>query len=249
MSSRDYTPWIDWRDAKAYPSREQPLTRWYWEFLRRNPEYRSFWTFEHARFSKEYKKSTGAKPSPEKIIPGYTLDNSDMIQAWGFAPLTNPDGDQVGTKWGIPTSILWNPKSNLVDGNGWSNQPHVLWPIRPGRIVVDIDTDLPLNRQLDAVKAALQAGQDRLGFPDNIQIPKAPPVPKTWPKYLRILDADASGATRGEMTTEFYSRGTERMIYKDLNEARDLRDHRIRLILPSINGYHVKILGLEITDP
>src|SRR5215217_4584477 len=33
----------DWHDGKAYP-KHQSAGRWGWEFLRRNHEYRQFWT-------------------------------------------------------------------------------------------------------------------------------------------------------------------------------------------------------------
>jgi hypothetical protein len=36
----------DWRDTKAYPTSQTPRLVWWWQFLRRRPDYRDEW--QHA---------------------------------------------------------------------------------------------------------------------------------------------------------------------------------------------------------
>jgi hypothetical protein len=234
----------DWRRPEAYAytttlSRDQ----WAWEFLRRNPEYRSdyaafmtTWRALEADYGKppdrdfaRWKSDPRAyRVESEPGDPGGCVadENKVLIECW------------MGAKWGFhkfpldpamvaptPEQLSWRPVH--VGARTVTAGHRDYLGVTLTRLALGFDLNLPLPPQLEAAKFHLVSLQTRLRR-------EGMPVPETvasrradWTRYLRLLDAEASGAAREEIGTSLECRD----VAGDTEAARDLRDHGYRRIL------------------
>jgi Proteobacterial transcriptional regulator-like domain len=187
------------------------LTRdqWAWEFLRRNPDYRSDYR-QFIRLWQTLEADYGAPP--QRDFTRWKLDPRAYGPPAGEGELDNPsgelclgDGDRVliecwmGAKWGFykfpldperpsppsPAELAWRPPPAATPRP--ADDPY--------RLDIPFDLSLPLPPQLEAAKFRLvsRAAELRragLTAPSSVASERA-----RWTHMLRLLDAQAEGKT------------------------------------------------------
>ena len=209
--NRTPAKWLpDWHDASAYPDPEDTSAmQWAWEFLRRNPDYQ-----------KDYQTHGGPYVPSENLWKKYNLD----------------------THSSFPDPALPHPFVRTDLGRGvYAMEPlrfrgNVLRTHQPGQVgrsnydteaFIRFDVSLPLAAQITAAEKHLGRLQKKMGAKN-----KRKRITK-YQSYLRILDAEASGAVRSEIAAELYPqmpneythRKGDETVAKDLIAAKLLRDH------------------------
>ena len=234
----------DWREPDAYAyTASLNRDQWAWEFLRRNPEYQSdyvafmsTWRALEAEYGippnrdfarwksdpRAYRMDSGTD-DPEGCAAD---ENKVLIECW------------MGAKWGFhkfplnpamvaptPEQLGWRPMH--VGARTVTAEHRDYLGESPTRVALGFDLNLPLPPQLEAAKFHLVSLQTRLRK-------EGMPVPATvasrradWMRYLRLLDAEASGTPREEIGTSLECRN----VAEALEAARDLRDRGYRRIL------------------
>jgi Proteobacterial transcriptional regulator-like domain len=233
----------DWKNPEDFVytmhlSRDQ----WAWEFLRRNPDYRSDYA-EFIAVWRELERDYGSPPDRDF--------NRWKADPRAYRTETEPSGPEgclveenrvliecwMGAKWGfhkfpldpkivapVPEKLSWrkvNPGVQIVaeahrDYLGESQT----------RIALGFDLELPLPAQLDAAKFHLVSVQTRMrksgcAVPRSVAASQA-----TWMLSLRLLDAEETGASADEI-----GRCLGQNWEADIQAARDLRDGGYRRIL------------------
>jgi hypothetical protein len=214
--------WLpDWRNASGYPDPDAPkgttaCARWRWEFLRRSRQYRSDWAERTAR-------------PPEFWRAQYLL--MDPVDP------ASPRASFIG-----PVLYWCRP---LARGDQTLTIQQ-----RAGTALIQVDLTLPLQPQfksaefalrpytldeVDLKRAKIEAGffvmsNRRKGYQWK---------PVDWLRYLRLLDADSTGASTDEIGRILHpgkqnapgSRELSYLLRNDRLAARRLCDGRYRLIM------------------
>lgn len=186
----------DWRNPEDYAhTRTLSLHDWAWEFLRRNPEYRSDWlelSQEQPRLSAE-DFLEAAKRIGAKYGLGMAIDPS----------LRPPESHHF---WMIGTSlrVLWG----MPDG-AEMDKP---WPGYPGMAFLVFNLTVLIEPQLQEASRVLHKYQRDLvaflGYPE----PKATTVRPQTDKYLgyiRALDGREAGASQKTIGVQLFPESPE----------------------------------------
>lgn len=234
----------DWTDSKAYEF-TSALTpeQWAWEFLRRNPEYRSQWqAFWETRQSLE---AIYGRP-PDRDFNAWKQD----LRAWVPASECGAgecrmDQDKVliecafGARWGF-YKFPPDPDQDDAVGRGlltW-REPDREGPEPLGledrgylgddlaKVALGFDLRLPLRAQLEQAKRLLQVLQ-RQRRQQGMQLMTVVNFVAQWRLYLRLLDAEGQGANRSEMARRFGLSALE----DNLSAARAMADGGYRSLL------------------
>jgi hypothetical protein len=189
-------------DAYAYCA---GLTRdqWAWEFLRRNPDYRS----DYRRFLalwQALEADYGAPP--HRDFSRWKRDPRAYGPLPGDAELAAPSGDLcvgdddrvllecwMGAKWGFYKFPL-DPERSTPPGHdelSWRPPPQPALPVDEAcRLDVSFDLSLPLPPQLEAARFRLvshAAELRRQGLPAPMTVANQR---ARWTRMLRLLDGD-----------------------------------------------------------
>jgi len=202
----------DWSDPGdyAFTSALSPA-EWAWEFLRRNPDYQRQWR----EFWQTWRALEAAYGSPPHR--DFTAWKQDP-RAW-IAAADCPDGDcrvyrdkvliecALGARWGF-YKFPPDPEEDDVVGRGllvWRESELHREPLDaedreylgedPEKIALGFDLALPLRGQLERAKRLLQLLQRQRG----LQPRRAARYRERWTRYLRLLDAEATGAAPSEL--------------------------------------------------
>ena len=212
----------DWRKAADYSfPKKFPPSRWAWEFLRRNPDYRKDWEEALSRLSELESEDV----SDVRIIVEM---ESDPDSRFGFR--TSTTAAQIAAKWLLHGSLI-NP---AVD-----EPPHLSFNPGFGSVrfmrsgvtfkargldfpVVEFNLHLPLAPQLEAIVETLENARKRMPVQRRFKN-----HPKLWPHYLRLLDADLDGRTAKQIADvlgkEVEEGMDEKKIWDQLEAAKKLR--------------------------
>ncbi|MBF0371590.1 MAG: hypothetical protein HQL52_19305 [Magnetococcales bacterium] len=181
----------DWRDPNAYPSPEgTPLSKWAWEFLRRNPDYQ-----------KDYHEINDLDGLDALIFtppatPGESLNDyekrmrKDGHETWEFVSRATLKAKKWGLKEMISPAEEWGfsfETSVLTETWGCSTRD-------PNKVAFVFDLSWPIGPQLRHVKRALQIKQKITGKPKQARKQVA-----HFPSYLRLLDAKEKEITTADM--------------------------------------------------
>jgi Family of unknown function (DUF6499) len=234
----------DWGKSDAYAyTTSLNRDQWAWEFLRRNPEYQSdyaafmsTWRALEAEYGippnrdfagwKSDPRAYHVESGPDDVGDCLVDENKVLIECW------------MGAKWGFhkfpldpamaaptPEQLSWRQvhvgaRTVTADHRDYLGESAT-------RVALGFDLKLPLPAQMEAAKFHLVSLQTRLRK-------EGMPVPETvasrradWTKYLRLLDAAASGTPPEEIAIRLESQD----VAADLEAARDLRDGGYRRIL------------------
>jgi hypothetical protein len=221
------------------------LTReqWAWEFLRRNPAYRSDYAWFIATW-RALEQDYGAPPHRDFLrwqadARAYRLE-ADAADAEGCAGDENrvPIECWMGARWGFhkfpldpavraptPEQLSWRPvRTGAIAVTAQSTD--YLGESRI-RLALGFDLTLPLPAQLEAAKFSLISIQTALRR-QGVPVPASVACMRVqWTRCLRLLDAEATGVPLEEAAPEVQAPE----IAADLRMARDLRDGGYRRIL------------------
>ncbi|NML43519.1 DUF2285 domain-containing protein [Ramlibacter sp. G-1-2-2] len=228
-----------WRDAAAYAALQTAsLVRVAWEFLRRNPAYQEAWGA-----LKDYAATLESR-DPQLVLQEFGDDlphvllraSVERAQQWGLNVMVDPSSN--GGSF-VFASAGWD--YTLVDkGTGipeTADNPHGLQK-NTKWLVAKVDLSLPLNviesQLLAAVRAERQARIKRGVFEP---IESRAQNTDRYVEYLRILDADAAGASVKEigdalapMAANDEDRQRDKRFRAALKEAQRLQQEGYRVL-------------------
>jgi hypothetical protein len=206
----------DWKDSDAYPTDEvTQMNVWAWEFLRRNEEYRHFWI--------------------EKVL---TFDKATQETRRQMTPYHEELQSRFGILFAVHPSEATGPR--FIAGYTYSPEKdgHFTFALTKFQVLAVVDLRLSLEEQFRDLLNITRAHQ--LSKKDANEIdPKRVRRSKKYRSYLRILDADASGAERSETEPILFpnvsnayedDRRRSKMYDNHLAEARRLRDFGYRAL-------------------
>lgn len=224
----------DWKNPKKYEYvNGLSLNQLAWEFLRRNPEYVKDWDlcnktplrdkdskFEKAFFEVSFKWGiSGELKDPDKTYEDIKVD-SDLGIA--FEPLGGDDTFLLDKTEDEEIRILLG----LPD-------------FKTGAININFNFLLPINPQLEVAKKRLYSLQKSAKEKWNLKTRKAfKPRKDEWILLLRVLDAEAAGATNKEIANVLFPHeqsddvlyGADKKVYDKKKQARRYLFYDYRLI-------------------
>lgn len=236
--------WLpDWTQELAYPAQRKNIDAWRWEFLRRNPRYQDDW---------------------ERLMrPQYGADAVSRFREPRYVAVApaprgrlNDDRPEIyfpqkyGIGWPPPPPEMTDPPLDFefVFAVDYERPPLSMVPadepysvrieLAPGDIAFVFNVTLPLTPQFERARKAVNQHADNLKIAgDGTMIERRNHLNK-WPLYLRVLDAEASGASFNEMAVILFPEKTN--VYPDyegqraaknaLSAARRLRDGDYRFM-------------------
>lgn len=237
---------LDWRQADGYAyTGTLAASQWAWEFLRRNTEYQS----DYQRFMQTWsalEAEYGAPP--ERDFQAWKADPRAYLTVGQDCAADDCSVDQdrvliecaLGAKWGFyqfprdPTRSAQEFDTPPV----WREIERDVRPISAAdleylggdqrRVALGFDLDMPLKAQLERARLYLgrvYAGvrRDAAFYPRTVNNYR-----ERWCQYLRILDAQASGAREADYASIVSG---EMPCADAVSEARRLRDGAYREIL------------------
>lgn len=203
----------DWTDESAYPTaRELGINQWRWEFLRRNQDYRKFFS--------------GISD------PFLTDEENHLIETFGLLIPVDPSLS-VRALLAYPVSELW-PAPDFDDlvrfsdttlsrnySDAWELPQRFFQHAKPYHLFLRLDLRKPLTPQFNRLQQIARNGQAAWG---RARIKK--PHTNNWPLYLRALDARENGASYGQIASVLLTkRSSSPQGARDLvNQATALRD-------------------------
>jgi hypothetical protein len=230
-------PWLpDWEnDLAKYPKiTEKSRVEWAWQFLRRNPKYQQLW----AQLIQPHYQSADAKASLDRADrDGLYRIVSQRVQA-----RLEERGYQLGPfmEFGISTipPDPAEPKPKLRFSAEFiryartpSLRPNFSYKLPPIVLTGDeVVVWFNLNRSIDQQLAKVKSLMKNLATIRNLEPFRF--QPKTYQRYLRLLDARAVGAKYSEIArilyphlrNEYPEYGGKRQARTDLRTAERLRD-------------------------
>jgi len=190
----------NWQNPDDYRfPRNFPAYRWAWEFLRRNPDYRTEWSAVLSRFRSKTGEFQEHKDWIERLRRGEDLvfpdelgtDNPDdplfrlpVVEAkkWGLRVLVNPFTDHPADLGFHPGEALYAMKEGAsLKSRG------------PAYPIVVFDLHYQLKPQIEALLPRLEHVRKSLGI--ELKQVKHKKHRQLWPRYLRLLDADLDRRT------------------------------------------------------
>jgi hypothetical protein len=177
--------WVpDWQNSSQYPraTKNVPMERWAWEFLRRNPDYQA-----------DYERLAVITGDGEAILairskyfagkmPDPALEYCEKVrQALHFRAYQSPG------------YLMWNKGPNSVG----------LCVTQPGDIAVKFNVSLPLDVQLKRTEILLRRIRKlnlELGWIKSKQ--KRRPSPLLLKRFLRVLDGHQNGVSARDMAAK-----------------------------------------------
>ncbi|MFQ5659281.1 MAG: transcriptional regulator domain-containing protein [Gammaproteobacteria bacterium] len=213
----------NWRNESAYPQVEETLlSRWHWEFLRRNHEYQR----DYESYRALQNDSTSQRQCEELArkygLDGIMLDYREPMEALFRSPRNDARIRliQWHTDW-----VGEDKDGKLIEGTR-KDLDYLNPRIRQHECCIVINLRNPIDQQLELARERVQKLQQR-------HMEKRGQI-KNYSYYLRLIDADDDGVSIVEMV-EYFLPDTERKIglkkmEHDLIEASRLRDIDYRYI-------------------
>ena len=201
--------WLpDWNEPKNYPGKRANHD-WRWEFVRRNPLYRA----DFDRLIVPHIQSDGT------IADGPGGAEFDHFKkTFGLALPLPPSHAGPAVTW-VQSCV----RGDIFAGH----ERHNTFRLGEFEAAVIFDLSQPLDDQIRGAKRVLQANAHWLVANRKMATPKqAKNHRDMYPLYLRLLDAESSGATQREMGDVLFSSNDDpRQSVKDgLRAAKLLRD-------------------------
>jgi hypothetical protein len=252
----DWLP--DWRDASQYPHPARaPLRIWPWEFLRRNPEYQTMWQelilpfFDYSDHSFDNDAAMEAAREQAKLDPEYQRISSGGEGSYTVKSPCAVFREKFGVMLLPPPPGMSDPRLSLehywIGGRDRpslkylpTDQPYEFQlSLAPAESVITFDLAWPIEPQLERVRKWLEGRQSYLQSLGELEPVRHNNHTDKFPNYLRILDAEMSGASQKEMAAkifpdlpnEYPDRRVEDRVRYALDAAKRLRDSGYRYIV------------------
>ncbi len=199
----DWLP--DWKNVAEYPDPKKKVSGrvWAWEFLRRNPQYQQLW------------EKSAALPGPDGFI--YKESFAKTEERLGIKERFEKE---FGVDTPAPPSMAsadptfeWRPRFVTQHVKHWMKP--VGWPEEfytieeslqdPAEVIIHFDLHWPLRRQLDPAERFLKAKAAELTGLGILEDTDRRMKPQHFQDYLRLLDAEATGASQKEMAKVIYN--------------------------------------------
>jgi hypothetical protein len=187
----------NWLDDGAYgATRKWGMNRWRWEFTRRREDYRKDFDDNVQRTLAELSSRTPPRPPGRFLRPdepafvASTPDYKLSMQKYGLANLPNPRiSDQP-----FYVLIFRGRFGGFVEGYGpdnpWGKETATVHAPE-GTGVVIFDLSKPIVPQWENIReTVLWYQKEKYG-----KVVKGRKHPVNWPRYLRVLDGRAAGAS------------------------------------------------------
>lgn len=244
---------VDWRTGKGYPPPTASASVFAWQFLRRSSEYRADWQ----RYANELRALAKESAGWADFVR-WRLDDSSDEYAAGSVRLRRgawqtPLESKYADKWQL-TTLIDPARSTLPDGaRSWklaagvsylrwsfeADQQQAMVLEQPAQLIVRVDLRVPRERLIEAITTVIDGARAEL----RIEAPERRNRPENWITYLRILDADETGATDDDICTALWpdlsnaypERAATKQLSKARRAARALRDGGY-LALPLLKG-------------
>lgn len=217
----DWLP--DCRDEGAYPApHDLNLTSWAWQFLRRNPEYQRnvadwhelckssptpgflpsldedtrFWVadppFKPGETYEEYWKRV-------KIHRGIKPLRKVLREKWGCWPRALFSGDTLADPADSEARVEFvTQETRFIDGDPRYNQRAAVVHPRAWDVWVPVNLQWDIGLQLERRKSALKdLVKSKIQVAGLVTTQKRL-TRESYPKYLRVLDAEVAGYSPGE---------------------------------------------------
>ncbi|MCU7871351.1 MAG: hypothetical protein KZQ91_01265 [Candidatus Thiodiazotropha sp. (ex Lucinoma borealis)] len=262
VSARSASKWLpDWRKSSEYPSSGKDLSpeAWAWEFLRRNPEFQD--DYYNHRDDINFRQKYGLliqippdKPYSLSLSPlGGSMFEETITGEYAVCVGLDDDGDPdisirhayggcltIGNGFvgGKPLKYGQTRKVALSGGRHLSIYGPNISPDEPGIAVAKLDLRLPLPAQIKALEIALTTVQKQLDHEGFIEINNSRTHLDKFPIYIRVLDAEAQGASIQEIasilnplaTNTYPEKGAEKSIRNWLAAAQQISATGYRFI-------------------
>ncbi len=190
----------DWLRPAQYPTHTTGVA-WAWEFLRRSPAYRAFWTEDVLPF-------VGADGSidADASMGKYQSIDADGEHEWGvykeaqdrFGLMAGPRDPRSPTR-----PFMTGRATREVTAGRWN--PEVRLKLSRGQVAYVFDLECPLEPQFrDALRfaKALQTHQRKKGEAANYD---GRLRPEKYVLYLRLIDGEDAGAERIWIRDELFA--------------------------------------------
>ncbi|MEE9117010.1 MAG: DUF6499 domain-containing protein [Calditrichia bacterium] len=213
----------DWRNESAYPKAGQDvlLSRWHWEFLRRNREYQDDYTVFKLLTDTSEDIQRKQQLAKKYGLEGVMFDHKDPMHELFQSPR---DPTKI-------RSILWQTDW-VEDDEGELKEGHMddfdyLDPkLRQHEYAVIFNLRNPVDKQLESARDLLcrehRQFEEKRGRTEN------------YPLYLRLLDAEVDAASFDEIAEVIFPdvniRIARKKIEEELKTAKRLRDVNYRYI-------------------
>lgn len=217
---------VNWKNPEDYPSVESTsLDRWAFEFLYRNQEFRGKLdsALQAAKVLPDDSQQVGWSESPVgKVLKEYGV-TLPMLPSWMEAGIS--DSPVIFTKHPV-----WVPSYTVEKAGGLFNAKAIgkrfrVSPSLPDRAALEFDLTQPINPQIERARAILKKSQETYQGSKRVN---GKAMVKLYPLYLRVLDADAAGASADEicnvLSLEHLQGVGEDTLRNWRKEARRLRD-------------------------
>lgn len=174
-------------------------SRWAWEFLRRNSEYRGAFELEYPAYCARLRER-GEDPLP---IDHYNFaihpDKPDYLQKWWITSMPNPEtADPFWLDFHVPFGAM-----TFGEGAGWlAGGEEVPVDCKEGQAAIVFDLTLPLAPQLQAAKTTLGMWQEYLAAEGRLSISKTRLHSENFADYLGIWDDRATGMSLAEIAAK-----------------------------------------------
>jgi hypothetical protein len=172
----------DWRDPAQYPHpRDCSLRQWAWEFLRRNPEYRSLWREHIGPFydpAFRYQEQDVGPVGPAHGVPHNV--QAELVHRFGLDSFPPSPND-------------YRPPLFIRSGLRYTGEREARLLLYEGQIAVIFDLTRPIGGQMATARRLFVKEQRQSGHRKHRN------RVRLFASYLRALDGVDAGATHTEV--------------------------------------------------
>jgi hypothetical protein len=213
----------DWTKAEEYSNQHKAGIRgWAWEFLRRWPEYRNFWT-------EKVKPYTDADGFIHRDADGNFWPHLDKLISRFGVELPSPPYDST-------PAIFASAYTSYVPNDGRELQRLQL---KEHEIAIIIDLARPLPTQFKRARKSAEEQQKTLRLEGRIDLKRARSRAPGYVTYLRLLDGEEAGASSTEIADLLFPKVPNdypdnkrfKVFYDSREAAQKLRDGGYRALL------------------
>lgn len=219
------TNWpLDWKNPKEYPPEDgTSMRQWAWEFMRRNPEYA-----QDIREINMVFRITLLSSSDQELARKLT-DNEKFDKRQYFT-------DKYACEFANGATLPEDSRPPMYAAE-WIPMSTIAFPVytKPttwSHFTARFDLSLPIKAQIRAVETNLKEAIKSL---DPEKVPKPKNLhPDKYPIYLRLIDANNTGASQEEISEFIYGTNgaldekTIKSIRDNTRAAHQLRDFGFR---------------------
>lgn len=236
MASGNDRNTLNWTCQDQYPTLASLSNRqWNWEFVRRTPQYKSYYHAEMDRLH-NIESRMKIKEATEDEIYEYFCDSGPLY--YGITPL--PDGfSNIPWVKEETTQPVWAAEYSHEQMREMEKQ---------GVFLFAFHIDESIDRQLDRVRERLIIIQKEL-VGKIVQIRPGGRNKEKWPLYLRVMDAKNEGATLENIGLTLQGLDKDLLITTECQSTYDRAQNRIEQARQWARAQHQAALKVAFNFP